>query len=121
MPVTSATSARSRLRPNEGHRERFRLVSDRPMPITSDSVVSLAQGMGGRICDLSPSYLDAVAESLVWAHPRSIFRRALLYALVSDRFRRSRHGTLAGLTPRLVRRLMREWELGLHRGEAAVE
>lgn len=73
-------------------------------PRTS-SVVDYAQGLGGRICDLPPNYLDAVADALVIAHPSSINRRSVIYLLTTDGWRRSRHPLLRGVTPSQVRAL----------------
>lgn len=104
-----------------GHSTRFGVVADRRMPIKSDSTVSYVQALGGRIFDLPPHYLDAGAEAIRWAHPRALFRRDLMYALVSDRFARSRHALLGGhMTPEKVRRFSRLWEMGLRRSVKTV-
>lgn len=68
------------------------------MPIVSHKILWYAFGMGGRIFDLPPQYQDAVAASVAMAHPRSFYRRALLYCLASGRFRPSTHPRVVGLT-----------------------
>lgn len=99
-----------------GHRDRFRIVSGRTMPIESDSVTSYVQGMRGRVFDLPPRYLDAAARAFVWQHPRGVFRRALLYLLVSDRFVRSRHALLRNMNEDDARRFSNDWDHDRVRG-----
>lgn len=96
---------------DNGHRSRFDAVCDASMPVVSATIVDFVQGTRGRIFDLPPRYLDAAVESVLTVHPRALFRRALLYNLVSGRFTRSRHPLLRDLaTPADVMRFCREWE-----------
>lgn len=93
-----------------GHRVRFEVIADAEMPIVTDKILWYAIGMGGRIDRLPPEYLDAISRSVLTAHPRSFNRRALLYCLVSGRFKRSVHPWLAGLTEDQVLALCSQWE-----------
>lgn len=67
-----------------------RLQVDKPMPITTQTVTEYALGAGGRLCDLPPNYLDAVAAANLRVYPYSLPIR-LADLLVSGRFRRSHH------------------------------
>lgn len=93
-----------------GHRDRYDVVCETRMPGTGEVVVDYLQGLGGRIFDLPREYQDAAAEALRDAHPRAINRRVLLYALVSDRYARSRHPLLVDLDEEQTRIFSRRWE-----------
>lgn len=98
------------IRTKWGHCVRFDLIADRPMPIVTDKILWYGLGVGGRIFDLPRHYQDAVARAVQTAHPRSFNRRALLYCLVSGRFKPSTHRKLTGLTVDEVRVLCRDWK-----------
>lgn len=88
-----------------GHRARFDVSADADMPIVTDKILWYAFGMGGRIFDLPRQYQDAIARTVIIAHPQSFYRRELLYCLVSGRFARSMHPQLVGLNQDEVREL----------------
>lgn len=98
------------IRTRRGHRVRFDLVADEPMPIVTDKILWYGLGVGGRVFDLPRGYQDAIARAVQTAHPRSFNRRALLYCLVSGRFKSSSHRKLTGLTEDEARKLCRDWE-----------
>ncbi len=64
---------------------------------TTAVVAEYAYGAGGRICDLPPRYLDAVAEAVVRRHPKNLDHR-VAELLVNGRWRRSIHPQLRKLT-----------------------
>lgn len=70
---------------------------DRQMPAATTGSIEYAFGMGGRVCDLPPKYLDAICEANTRTHPRTLDRR-ITELLVSGRFRPSSHPLVRGKT-----------------------
>lgn len=70
---------------------------------TTAIAVEYAVGAGGRICDLPPRYLDAIAEAVLRRNPRNLERR-LVEQLINGRFRRSLHPQLVNHTVASFRR-----------------
>jgi hypothetical protein len=62
------------------------------------AIVDHAHAMGGRICNLSPSYLDLIADNIRHAVPIHI-SRDVQQLLVSGRYLRSQHRLLRDVTP----------------------
>lgn len=97
------------IRTKWGHRARFDLITDRVMPIVTESILWYGLNSGGRIFDLPSHYQHAIAEAVTRAHPDALSRQALVYCLVSGRFRPSIHPQLAGLSPDEVYDLCERW------------
>lgn len=64
---------------------------------TTQIVAEYAFGAGGRICDLPPAYLDAIAEAVVRRHPKNLDVKVAVL-LVNGHWRRSLHPELRDQT-----------------------
>lgn len=73
---------------------------------TTAIVADYAVGAGGRVCDLPPRYLDAIAESIVRRNPRNMDHR-VVELLLGGRFRKSMH-------PQLVKHTIASFRLERH-------